>query len=525
MRFALPCDSGGRPVEQSFYTRRACSRLRGLMLDVQIPSLSEYKASGASTLIGHLHADVETPLSAYWKLAHNEVESFLLESVTGGEQVSRYSFLGVRPRCVLRIKGRQVTGAISTKHLAEGGDPLDALKAELGPSTIGGGQRFPGGAVGMLGYDLVRYFEKLGDGPADELQIDDLAMLLTNAVVEFDHARNTISAIALCDGTEVGYSAAAAELERIAQALEGPLPPLPSASSTTHRVSCNMTQLQFESKVSRVREYIAAGDAIQVVPSLRFSTKVEAHPVSIYRALRTINPSPYMFLMRFGDFDLVGASPELLSSLHGRTARVRPIAGTRKRGDNPTEDARLAEDLLADEKERAEHIMLVDLGRNDLGRVCEIGSINVNELMQIERYSHVLHIVSDVSGNLASGKDAFDLVRASFPAGTVSGAPKVRAMQIIDGLEPTRRGAYAGAMGYFSNTGDMDLCLGIRTILIKDGVAHVQAGAGIVHDSVPAKEYEECCNKAMAALKAIEMAQKGVSRPGDASSNPVRALL
>jgi anthranilate synthase component 1 len=262
--------------------------------------------------------------------------------------------------------------------------------------------------------------------------------------------------------------------------------------------------------VSRMIEYITAGDGIQMVPAQRFSTQTDAHPLTVYRSLRSINPSPYMFLLRFGDFDLVGASPELLVSVHGRKSRVRPIAGTRWRGKTEEEDAALAEELLGDEKERAEHIMLVDLGRNDLGRVCDFGSVVVNELMVIERYSHVMHIVSDVTGTLGADKDAFDLFRACHPAGTVSGAPKVRAMQIIDELEPTRRGSYAGSVGFFSHSGDLDSCIAIRTIYIKDGIAHIQAGGGVVYDSIPEKEYEESRNKAKAALKAIEMAQQGL---------------
>jgi anthranilate synthase component 1 len=257
-------------------------------------------------------------------------------------------------------------------------------------------------------------------------------------------------------------------------------------------------------------EYITAGDGIQMVPSQRFSTKVDAHPLTIYRALRSINPSPYMFLIRYGDFDLVGASPELLVSLHGRNARLRPIAGTRWRGKDETEDAALADELLHDEKERAEHIMLVDLGRNDLGRVCEYGSVRVNELMVIEKYSHVMHIVSDVTGKLRPDMDAYDLFRACHPAGTVSGAPKVRAMEIIDELEPTRRGSYAGSVGFFSHDGDLDTCITLRTIYVKDGVAYVQAGGGVVYDSKPDYEYNESCNKAKASLRAIEMAQRGL---------------
>jgi anthranilate synthase component 1 len=271
-----------------------------------------------------------------------------------------------------------------------------------------------------------------------------------------------------------------------------------------------MTREAYEAGVRRIIEYITAGDGIQMVYSQRFSTRTEAHPVAVYRALRSLNPSPYMFLLRFGDYDLVGASPEILVSLEGRTAKVRPIAGTRRRGKNAEEDRQLAAELLADEKERAEHVMLVDLGRNDLGRVCEYGSVKVNELMVIEQYSHVMHIVSDVTGTLRTELDAFDLVRATFPAGTVSGAPKVRAMEIIDELEPTRRGPYAGAVGYVSSTGDADLAITIRTVLMQGGTAYVQAGAGIVYDSVPQREYEECVNKAQACLRAIEMAGQGL---------------
>jgi anthranilate synthase component 1 len=487
---------------------------------VLVPPKETYLAQTGGTkamaVYRDLLADVETPLSAYWKLAHDETCSFLLESVTGGEQLARYSLLGVRPKAVLRTKRSHVNvlreGASETRELNVGEDPLDVLAGAMPtmPLRCPGLPVFVGGAVGMLSYDLVRFFEKLPDETKDDRNVDDMAMMLTNAVVVFDHAKNVIRVIVLADGTSESYDAAQEEIDRIFAIMAQPMPPLPGGEFESHEVSCNQTQEQFESNVRRIKEYIAAGDGIQMVPSLRLETKVEAHPLTIYRALRSINPSPYMFLLRFGDFDLVGASPELLSSLHGREARVRPIAGTRKRGATPELDNELADDLLADEKERAEHIMLVDLGRNDLGRVSEYGSVKVNELMVIERYSHVMHIVSDVTGNLPPDKNAFDLLRATFPAGTVSGAPKVRAMQIIDELEPTRRGPYAGAVGFFSATGDMDTCITIRTILIKDAVATVQAGAGIVYDSLPEKEYEECLNKARASLAAIDAAQRGL---------------
>lgn len=461
-------------------------------------------------------ADIETPLSAYWKLASDETYSFLLESVTGGEQLARYSVLGVRPRAVLRTKGRsgrRITAKTESRfEIPEGKDPLDLLREELDRPTLAvpGLPKFCGGAVGLLGYDLVRFFERLPDETTDDLGVDDMSMMLCDTVVVFDHAKNLIRIIVLAAGTPEGYDQASAEIERVLGRLQRPLPQLPSQKLTPQPVRGNVTQEQYERGVERIREYIAEGDGIQMVLSQRFATPCQAHPISVYRALRSLNPSPYMFMLRFGDFDIVGASPEILVSLQGCTARVRPIAGTRRRGTNESEDRSLEAELLSDAKERAEHIMLVDLGRNDLGRVCEYGSVEVNELMIVERYSHVMHIVSDVTGTLREGLDGYDLVRASFPAGTVSGAPKVRAMEIIDELEPTRRGCYAGAIGYFGAYGDLDLAIAIRTLLLQDGVAYVQAGAGIVYDSDPAREYEECRSKAQAVLRAIEMAQQGL---------------
>jgi anthranilate synthase component 1 len=462
-------------------------------------------------------ADLETPLSAYWKLASNEKYSFLLESVTGGEQVSRYSVLGISPKAVLRSKNgdvRRITaGGEERFKLQEGEDPLDLLRKELlesAPLYVPGLPAFATGAVGMLSYDIVRYFERLPDSTRDDLNVDDMAMMLVDTVVVFDHARNLIRIVAMTDGSAADYDRAASDIAAVIGRLKSPLPTLPSFAGEPQEVTSNVTQAQFEATVSRMREYITQGDGIQMVPSQRFSTKIEAEPVTVYRALRSINPSPYMFLLRFGDFDLVGASPELLVSLHGRSARVRPIAGTRWRGKTEAEDADLAEELISDEKERAEHIMLVDLGRNDLGRVCDYGTVRVNELMVIEKYSHVMHIVSDVTGTLREDRDAYDLFRACHPAGTVSGAPKVRAMEIIDELESTRRGSYAGAVGFVSHAGDLDTCIALRTIYLKDGTAYVQAGGGVVYDSDPTKEYVESCNKAKASLRALEMAQTGL---------------
>ena len=463
-----------------------------------------------------LLADFETPLSAYWKLAHKEVHSFLLESVTGGEQLARYSILGVRPSKVLRTKGSHATisvgGKAEKRELQKGEDPLHLLKELVGPPSpaVRGLPKFVGGAVGMMGYDIVRFFERLPDCTKDDLNVDDLAMMITNTVVVFDHAKNSIRIIVNGVSNEQEYSEAETEIKRVLALLKAPLPALPKGSFKPNLVKSNVTKEQFMASVEKTKQYIAQGDGIQMVIAQRFETEVDAHPLTVYRALRSLNPSPYMFLLRFGDFDVVGASPEILVSLEGNEARVRPIAGTRWRGGSHEEDEALERELLADEKERAEHIMLVDLGRNDLGRVCKYGSVKVNELMTIERYSHVMHIVSDVTGDLASGQDAYSLVRATFPAGTVSGAPKVRAMEIIDELETTRRGLYAGAVGYFSSHGDMDTCIAIRTILMKNGKAYVQAGGGIVFDSIPENEFNETCNKAKACLKAIEMAQAGL---------------
>jgi anthranilate synthase component I len=478
------------------------------------PSKQDYLAAGRPTVIYRdVLADITTPVGAYWKLAHDTRFSFLLESVTGGENVGRYSFIGVRPRMVLRTKGREVrrilNGHEEVSELPEGQDPLDVLQSEMQTDLPPSGF-FTGGAVGMLSYDIVRFFERLPDGPEDDRALDDLAMMITDTVVVFDHAKNQMRVVAVADGTEESYEHAREEIEWVCQRLSQTLPELPKGSYPSHPVESNMTREEFEAAVRKIVEYVSQGDAIQVVPSQRLRTRVDAHPLTVYRALRTVNPSPYMFLLRFGDYDVVGASPELLVSLHGRKARVRPIAGTRWRGKDEEEDAALAAELLADEKERAEHIMLVDLGRNDLGRVCEYGSVRVNDLMVVERYSHVMHIVSDVTGTLAEGRDGFDLFRAAHPAGTVSGAPKVRAMQIIDEIEKHRRGLYAGSVGAFSYSGEVDTCIAIRTILLKDGYGYVQAGAGIVYDSVPSNEYEETLNKAKAALRAIEMAQGGL---------------
>ena len=479
--------------------------------------LSHQAEDGLVPVTYELLADMETPLSAYWKLAHDQEHSALLESVTGGEQLARYSMIAVDPRAVIRTKDRTVTIRFGdqalTATMAEGEDGLSLLSRhvpKINSRLAADLPKFCGGAVGLLGYELVRSIERLPDANPDELGVDDVAMMICDTVVVFDHAKNVIRIIVLAEPNPQAYDDARRQVEQILARLRRPLPALPSMTYPASPVESNVDQATFERNVDRIREYIAQGDCIQVVPSIRFSTAYEAEPITVYRALRSLNPSPYMYLLRFGDFSVVGASPEILVGLSGREARLRPIAGTRHRGNSPAEDNRLAQELLADEKERAEHIMLVDLGRNDIGRVSAYGSVVVDDLMVIERYSHVMHIVSNVRGQLKDGLDAYDLVRATFPAGTVSGAPKIRAMEIINELEPTTRGLYAGAVGYFSATGDVDLAIAIRTILMKGGRAYVQAGAGIVIDSDPATEYQECVNKAKASLAAIQTAQGGL---------------
>ncbi|QYK53966.1 MAG: anthranilate synthase component I [Fimbriimonadaceae bacterium] len=463
-------------------------------------------------VVHRLLADLETPLSAYWKLAHDEPNSFLLESVSGGEQVARYSMIGVRPCGVLTAFGDK--SLLNGKPLSIGTDPLAELRKllpQIDPEfDVTGLPKYLGGAVGMICYDYVRQIEDIPATNPDQLGLPDVAMMICDSVVVFDHARAEILIIALAEPTDEGQKMAEAEINRIESRLRMPLPPMPTGNYESHPVKSNMESGQFEGIVERVRDYIAAGDCIQVVASQRFTQKVDAHPVTVYRALRGLNPSPYMFLLRFEEFDIVGASPELLVGLEGREAMVKPIAGTRPRGANHLEDEILAKELLADQKERAEHIMLVDLGRNDIGRVASPGTVKVEKLMQIEMYSHVMHIVSDVVGELRPELDGIDLIRATFPAGTLSGAQKVRAMEIIEELENTKRGLYGGAVGTISANGDVNLAIAIRTILMKDGMAHVQAGAGLVYDSVPATENEECHNKARAALLAIEKAQAGI---------------
>jgi anthranilate synthase component 1 len=445
--------------------------------------------------------DCQTPVSAFLKL-REEGPAFLLESADQG-RVGRYSFIGFRPHKVLRWS------------LGDPGDPYALAAAELNrfrAAPLPNLPPFAGGAVGVFAYDLVRSVEPLGAPNPDPLGVPDLALMLTDTLVVFDHLRRTVTVLANVyaqDDLEASYKRATETIAEVRWRLAGPIPRAsrpPAADRAVPAFTANMSRRQFESMVARIIEYIYAGDAYQVVPSQRWSAPVPVQAFSIYRGLRAINPSPYMYFLDFGDFEVAGASPEPLITVTGSEVSTRPVAGTRPRGDSAEDDRRMAQELLGDPKERAEHVMLVDLGRNDLGRVCEYGSVQVEDFMAVENYSHVMHIVSSVRGRLRPGINALDALRSVLPAGTLSGAPKVRAMQIIDELEPVKRGGYGGAIGYVSYTGDLDTCIHIRTVIVKDGVAHVQAGGGTVADAQPDYEFRESEAKAKAVLQAVELA-------------------
>jgi anthranilate synthase component 1 len=463
-------------------------------------------------------ADRDTPVTAHMKLG--ETPSFLLESVEGGEKWARYSFVGFGPSKIIEGRGRTLTvterGSSRTLEVA---DPLAFLKEQMAhynPMRIAGLPRFFGGLVGYLGYDMVRFIEDIPDTKPDPIGMPDLYMMLTDTMLVFDSLTQKIkvvSSVHIEDGNAAhAYDEAVRKIEDVIARLRRPLEntDMERARREGGREFFSLfgPREEFEAAVERAKEYVRSGDVVQVVLSQRFERESAVRPFNVYRALRTINPSPYMFYLNLGDAAIVGSSPEILVRLEGREMTVRPIAGTRARGGAEDEDRRLAEELKADPKEIAEHIMLVDLGRNDVGRVAKTGTVRVTDLMTVERYSHVMHMVSNVVGELRDGLDAFDVMRASFPAGTVSGAPKVRAMEIIEELEPLRRGAYAGAVGYFSYNGNMDTCITIRTILMKDGKAYIQAGAGIVADSVPSTEYQETLNKAAGMMRAVDMAEE-----------------
>jgi anthranilate synthase component I len=469
-------------------------------------------------------ADLLTPVGAYLRLAQGAKYSFLLESVEGGENVARYTFAGANPNEVFRARGRTCTLETTEKNVHFDEDPIEQLRRltkRYHPVAVPGLPPLAAGAIGYCSYDMVRLIENIPSTGRDDLQLDDCVMMFYLGLVAFDHVRHRVWIIrnVFTDGPgnlRAKYDEAVEEILDTRKILEGPLPKeTPVKRSGPLRVESNMTKGKFTAAVRKAKEYIRAGDAFQIVVSQRFSAKTNADPFEIYRALRVINPSPYLYFLKIDGVSVAGSSPEMLVKVQGRDAFYKPLAGTRPRGRDDKEDVELEANLLADPKERAEHVMLVDLGRNDLGRVCEYGSVKVERLMFVERFSHVMHIVSSLRGKLREGVDCFDALMACFPAGTLSGAPKVRAMEIIDELEPTRRGIYAGAILYLDFSGNLDSCIGLRTLVAKDGRAYVQAGAGIVADSVPDTEYQECVNKAKAVIKALETAHLGNGSRGE----------
>ena len=489
-------------------------------------TLDEFRALAAEgnliPLYREILADYETPVSAFAKIDHGPT-AYLLESVAGGENWARYSFLGSGSSAVIREEKGDLVLIRGKKNLRiqSRGNPLERLRElmeEYRPVTVPGLPRFVGGAVGYFSYDMVRTFEDLPALRKDSLGMPDFAFLLTDTLLIFDNVSQKIKVVAnaYLESTKErdirdAYRHATARIEKMIARLKRPVrQPRQKRRRKPITFTSNMNKADFEKMVTRTKEYIRSGDIVQAVLSQRWETQIHTTPFQLYRALRVINPSPYMYYLRVAGVELVGSSPETLVRCEDGQISLRPIAGTRRRGQTPEEDQDLARQLLADEKERAEHVMLVDLGRNDVGRVAARGSVKVESLMQVERYSHVMHIVSQVTGQLEKGKSVYDVMRACFPAGTVSGAPKIRAMEIIEELEPTRRGPYAGAVGYFGFSGNMDMCINIRTVVIKGRQAYIQAGAGIVADSIPEHEYEETCNKARAMMKAIELAEQGL---------------
>ena len=490
------------------------------------PSKAEFiklaKKGNLIPIFKDITADLGTPVSAFMKIDRGDY-SFLLESVEGGEKIARYSFLGSGPSLVFKSKGRniEISEEGHTKRFITSDDPLEEMKKILKRFKFvptPGLPRFCGGLVGFIGYDMVRFFEELPSKNPDELKVPDSVFLLTDTILIFDHVKHKIKVVS---NAHVGgdpskaYDKATKKIDNLIKLLNSPL--AVKMKKTGRRadlqleVRSNFTKAEFVSLVKKAKSYIRIGDIIQVVPSQRFSADITSSGIDLYRSLRMINPSPYMYYLKLKDLSLVGASPELMVRCENGLVELRPIAGTRPRGKDEEEERRLEKNLLSSIKERAEHIMLVDLGRNDIGRVCRYGTVKVSELMTVEKYSHVMHIVSECSGKLKANKDMFDVIRATFPAGTVSGAPKIRAMEIIEELENTRRGPYAGLVGYFSFSGNTDTCINIRTIVIKGNKAYVQAGGGVVADSDPEKEYQETVNKAKATMKAIEAAEKGIS--------------
>ena len=482
-------------------------------------ALGELGKDRAVPVFRELPADLETPVSVYLKL-RGGAASFLLESVEGGDQLGRYSFIGAEPRAMLRFRDGRASLRPREGPVEEHsyGDPLELIARAVHALAVTPNPelpRFQGGAVGFLGYEAAACFERLPVPAPDTVGAPDGMFMYCDELAVFDHVRQVISIVSLAvphpDGPAAAYHAAEQRLGRLARRIAGAVPDLepPAGSNGASEVSASVSQAEFEQLVERAKAYIRAGDIIQVVPSLRLSRPLPVPAFDVYRALRRVNPSPYMYFLDLGEMQIAGASPEMLVQCVAGVVRTRPLAGTRPRGGSQAEDRKLAQDLLADPKERAEHVMLLDLGRNDIGRIASPGSVSVDNLMSIERFSHVMHIVSDVSGALRGGLRGVDALRACFPAGTLTGAPKIRAMEIIAELENLRRGPYGGAVGYLSYSGDLDTAIAIRTMVARDGVAHVQAGAGIVADSVPSTEYQECLNKARAVMHAIELAEEG----------------
>jgi len=463
-------------------------------------------------------ADLLTPVGAYLRIARGAKYAFLLESVEGGENIGRYTFTGANPEEVFRARGSACELETGRKRARFNGNPVEELKrltARYRPVRVPGMPPLAAGAIGYFAYDMVRLVERIPDTGRDDLGVDDCMMMFYLGLVAFDRVQHRVWIIRNVFTEGPGslrqkYDAAVRHIGRMRKKLEQPLPAQPKAPRAKPlRVTSNMTKPQFTAAVRKAKSYIRAGDAFQIVLSQRFEARTAADPFEIYRALRVVNPSPYLYYLKLGDLSVVGSSPEMLVKVQHRDAFYRPLAGTRPRGRSEKEDEKLEAELLADPKERAEHVMLVDLGRNDLGRVCEYGSVKPERLMFVERYSHVMHLASSLRGRLRGDVDCFDALMACFPAGTLSGAPKVRAMEIIDELEPTRRGIYAGAILYLDFSGNLDSCIGLRTLVAKNGRAYVQAGAGIVADSVPDREYEESANKARAVLRALEIAHSG----------------
>jgi anthranilate synthase component 1 len=465
-------------------------------------------------------ADLRTPVSAYLSIAAGEPHSFLLESVEGGEKVGRYTFLGTRPYMILRARGGEVTlerGKKKERLQGSAFKVLDRLLREHKLARVPGLPPFTAGAVGYFSHDAVRQLEKLPQLAKDDLKLPDCVLMFFDRLLAFDHVRHEIFIIATANvreqAPEKAYDRALRDIAAIEKKLNAPLPRRYLHTSKPYwgrlKVQVSVKKERFLKTVEKIKDYIMAGDVFQAVPSLRLELEPDVPPLSIYRALRRVNPSPYMYFLRMGELTVLGSSPEMLVRVTGRKLEYRPIAGTRKRGADEAEDLRLEEELRADEKERAEHVMLVDLGRNDVGRVSDFGTVKVRDLMFVERYSHVMHLVSAIEGQLRKDLSPVDALAACFPAGTLTGAPKVRAMQIIEEVEPVRRGIYGGSVLYADFAGNLDSCIAIRTMLMKGRKAYVQAGAGIVADSIPENEYQECLNKTQALVRAVELARSG----------------